>query len=61
MHLLALARVPTAERLKQAKSFISAREAAYTQETSAKESPRHRAITDLAHVLFNSSEFITIE
>jgi Protein of unknown function (DUF1549)/Protein of unknown function (DUF1553) len=61
MHLLALARVPTAERLKQAKSFISAREAAYTQETSAKETPRHRAFTDLAHVLFNSSEFITIE
>jgi len=61
MHLLALAHVPTAERLKQAKSFISAREAAYTQETSAKETPRHRAFTDLAHVLFNSSEFITIE
>ena len=61
MHLLALARVPTAERLKQATAFVAAREIAYAQEAAAKETPRHRALTDLAHVLFNSSEFITIE
>lgn len=61
MHLLALAREPAAERLKQATAFVSAREAAYAQEAGAKESPRHRALTDLAHVIFNSSEFITIE
>ena len=61
MHLLALAREPSAERLRQAKAFVAAREATYQKESGAKETPRHRALTDLAHVLFNSSEFITIE
>ncbi|NBR83893.1 MAG: DUF1549 domain-containing protein [Verrucomicrobia bacterium] len=61
MHVLALAREPSAERLKQALAFVSAREAAYASEAGAKASPRQRALTDLAHVLFNSSEFITIE
>jgi len=61
MHLLALARGPSAEKLKQATAFVSARETVYAAETTAKESPRQRALTDLAHVLFNSSEFITIE
>ncbi len=61
MHLLSLARVPTAERLKQATVFVTARESAYEKEAGAKETPRQRALTDLAHVLFNSSEFITIE
>jgi hypothetical protein len=61
MHLLALARVPTAERLKQATAFVSARESAYAQDAGAKETPRQRALTDLAHVLFNSSEFIYVE
>ena len=61
MHLLALARVPTAERLKQATAFVTTREAGYAAEANATATPRHRALTDLAHVLFNSSEFITIE
>ncbi len=61
MHLLALARVPTAERLKQATVFVTTRETGYAAETNATATPRHRALTDLAHVLFNSSEFITIE
>ncbi|MFM8469635.1 MAG: DUF1549 and DUF1553 domain-containing protein [Limisphaerales bacterium] len=61
MHLLALACGPTAEKLKQAIAFVTARESAYAAEAGAKEPPRQRALTDLAHVLFNSSEFITIE
>ena len=61
MQLLALARPPGAERLKQAVSFVEARETVYAKEAGAANSPRHRALTDLAHVLFNSSEFIYIE
>jgi hypothetical protein len=61
MHLLALARAPSAERLKHSASFVTAREAVYASEPDAKTSPRQRALADLAHVLFNSSEFITIE
>ena len=61
MHLHALARVPTAERLGQATSFVAAREAAYQKETGVKEPPRQRALTDLAYVLFNGSEFIYVE
>ena len=61
MHLLALARVTTSERLKQATVFVTARESAYEKEAGAKETPRQRALTDLAHVLFNSSEFIYVE
>ena len=61
MKLLALAKPPGAERLKQAVSFVEARETVYAKEAGAANSPRHRALTDLAHVLFNSSEFIYIE
>jgi len=61
MHQLALARMPTAERLKQATAFVTARESAYETEAGTKEASRQRALTDLAHMLFNSSEFITIE
>ncbi|NBV23692.1 MAG: DUF1553 domain-containing protein [Proteobacteria bacterium] len=61
MHQLALARVPTPERLQQATAFVAAREAGYAAEVGAANAPRQRALTDLAHVLFNSSEFITIE
>jgi len=61
MHQLALARVPMSERLKQATAFVAARELAYEKEAGAKEPPRQRALADLAHVLFNSSEFIYIE
>ena len=61
MQLLALARGPSAERLKQVTAFVATREAAYASEANGKSSPRQRALADLAHVLFNSSEFITIE
>ena len=51
LFLLTLSRPPSAERRQQAVAFVQAREA---------ESDRQRALTDLAHVLFNSSEFIHI-
>ena len=61
MQLLALARPPGAERLKQAVAFVETREAVYAKEPATANPPRQRALTDLAHVLFNSSEFIYIE
>jgi hypothetical protein len=51
MFLLTLARPPTSERMRQAGAFVQARE---------RESDRTGALADLAHVLFNSSEFIHI-
>jgi hypothetical protein len=52
MFLLALARPPGPERLHQSLTFVKQREA---------QSDRSAALADLAHVLFNSSEFITIQ
>lgn len=50
--LLAISRSPRAERMQQALAFVQSREL---------ESDRESALTDLAHVLFNSSEFIHIQ
>ena len=61
MQLLALAKPPGTERLRQAVAFVEAREAVYAKELSATNPPRQRALTDLAHVMFNGSEFIYIE
>ena len=61
MQLLALAKSAGAERLRQAVAFVEAREAVYAKELSATIPSRQRALTDLAHVMFNSSEFIYIE
>jgi hypothetical protein len=52
LFMLTLARSPTERRKQQALDFVSQRE------TSGN---RIAALSDLAHVLFNSSEFITIE
>jgi hypothetical protein len=52
MFELTVSRVPDVERLEQALRFVKAREA---------ESNRVAALTDLAHVLFNSSEFLYVE
>jgi hypothetical protein len=52
MFLLALAHPPGPERLHQSLTFVKQREA---------QSDRSAALADLAHVLFNSSEFITIQ
>lgn len=49
---LTLGRPPTGPRLQQALEFVQQRE---------RDSHRIAAITDLAHVLLNSSEFITID
>jgi hypothetical protein len=51
MFLLTVARPPATERMQQAVAFVMSRES---------ESDRTSALTDLAHVLFNSSEFIHI-
>lgn len=52
LFLLTIARPPTDLRRQQALDFVARRESSST---------RMAALTDLAHVLFNSSEFITIE
>lgn len=61
MQSLALAKPAGPERLKQAVAFVEAREAVYAKGPSPTNLPRQRALTDLAHVMFNSSEFIYIE
>ena len=61
MQSLALAKPAGPERLKQAVAFVEAREAGYAKVPSPTNLPRQRALTDLAHVMFNSSEFIYIE
>jgi hypothetical protein len=52
MFLLTVSRPPSPERMQQAVAFVQSRESA---------SDRPTALTDLAHVLFNSSEFIHIQ
>lgn len=47
-----VSRVPNADRLREAIDFVTSREA---------DSSRNAALTDLAHVLFNSSEFMYVE
>lgn len=51
MFMLTLGHEPSADRLQQSLDFVKAREAALS---------RDQALTDLAHVLFNSSEFVYI-
>lgn len=51
MFMLTLGHEPSKKRLEQSLTFVKAREAA---------SSRDQALTDLAHVLFNSSEFVYI-
>ena len=61
MYSLAMSRPPADVRLKQALAFVQSRENAYRGEKIQPAQARHRALTDLAHVLVNSSEFIHIE
>ena len=61
MQVLALAKPAGPERLKQAVAFVAAREGIYAKEPAAAQTPRTRALADLAHVIFNSSEFLHIE
>jgi hypothetical protein len=52
MFMLTLSHAPSASRLHQALDFVTQHEA---------ESDRGQALTDLAHVLLNSSEFVTVQ
>jgi hypothetical protein len=52
MFILTLSHEPDAKRLQQSLDFVQAREATST---------RDQALADLAHVLFNSSEFVYIQ
>ncbi len=52
MFMLVLSRHPSDSRMKQALQFVNDR---------ARQSDRQSALADLAHVLFNSSEFIYIQ
>jgi len=56
-----MSRPPGDARLQQALAFVHSRESSYRGEKEQAAQPRHRALTDLAHVLLNSSEFIHIE
>ncbi len=51
MFQIALGRLPSIEQLEQAEEFVR---------SSASASDRASALTDLAHVIFNSSEFLHI-
>ena len=61
LHALALSAPPSPQRLREALAFVNDREKAYLTEQSAAHPARQRALTDLAHVLMNSSEFLHIE
>ena len=52
MFELTVSRVPSSDRLRKTIDFVKSREV---------ESNRTAALTDLAHVLFNSSEFLYVE
>jgi hypothetical protein len=61
LYALAMSRPAGEARRQQAMTFVAAREAAYRTESTPENDSRRRALTDLAHVLLNSSEFIFIE
>ncbi|MBL8829611.1 MAG: PSD1 domain-containing protein [Planctomycetaceae bacterium] len=52
---------PSPERIEQAVAFVNERKQAYLVDKISPDDARHRAVTDLAHVLFNSSEFVYVE
>jgi hypothetical protein len=59
MYELAMARPAGEGRLQQALAFVQERERVYSEENPS--AARVRALTDLAHVLLNSSEFLYVE
>lgn len=61
LHALALSAPPAPQRLREALAFVQGRERVYSNEPPATPPARQRALTDLAHVLLNSSEFLHIE
>ena len=59
--ILTLAVPPTKSQLQDAETFLAARRAVYLEESADDEAARHRAMSDLAHVLFNSNQFVYVE
>ena len=59
MYELAMSHPAGEARLQQALAFVQARENKYSEEDPG--AARIRALTDLAHVLLNSSEFLYVE
>ncbi len=58
---LTLSRSPSASRLNRSLGFVEQQLAQYKQDGISSEAARHKAVTDLCHVLLNSSEFIFID
>ncbi len=58
---ITLGKPATAERIAQAVDFVTERKQAYLSDKLSSDEARHRALADLAHVLFNSSEFVYVE
>ncbi len=60
-HRLTLARSPSPSRLNRAMGFVEQQAATYRAEGLSSEAARHKSLTDLCHVLLNSSEFVFVE
>ncbi len=60
-HRLALSRSPISSRLDRAVGFVEQQLASYQAEGLKLEAARHKAVTDLCHVLLNSHEFAFVE
>ena len=60
-HRLTLARAPSPSRLNRAIGFVEQQTATYRDDGLQAEAARHKALTDLCHVLLNSSEFVFVE
>jgi hypothetical protein len=58
---LTLGKPVSPERVAQAVAFVGERKLAYQAEKLNSDDARQRALADLAHVLFNSSEFVYVE
>lgn len=58
---LTLSRQPSASRLNRSLGFVEQRLADYQQDGHSSEAARHKAMTDLCHVLLNSSEFVFVD
>jgi hypothetical protein len=61
LSIATLARRPSSARSREAMDFVRRREDAYVSEGSKRDEARLRAVADLAHVLFNSNEFVYVE
>lgn len=60
-HRLTLARPPSLSRLNRSLGFVEQQITSYRADGMKSETARHKAMTDLCHVLLNSSEFVFVE